>query len=58
MKERATVRFKGATFSRLRMDLTTHIPDVHLKPLGLELLLNGRLVSRFSLFAVAGDETL
>jgi SAM-dependent methyltransferase len=50
MKERACVRFEAAPFSRLRMDLTTHIPNVHLKPLVLEFLLNGRLASRFSLF--------
>ena len=57
MKSRGRVRFNVQTLSALRLDLTTHMPDLGpsdatraTRPLVLELLLNGRRLSRLSLF--------
>ena len=57
MKQRARLRFRADELSALRLDLTTHMLDLgpedsarNTRPLQLELLLNGRRLSVFSLF--------
>ncbi|HST53224.1 MAG TPA: methyltransferase domain-containing protein [Pyrinomonadaceae bacterium] len=50
MKERGRVRFKAHTLSAIRLALTTHVPDLTLRPLGLELLVNGERLCSLSLF--------
>lgn len=50
MKSRGAVAFRVSTLSKLRLDLTTHIPDVRERPLGLKIFLNGECLSDFSLF--------
>jgi ubiquinone/menaquinone biosynthesis C-methylase UbiE len=50
MKSRGRVRFRARTLSALRLDLTTHLPDLPARPLGLELFLNGERLRAFSLF--------
>ncbi|HZT60189.1 MAG TPA: methyltransferase domain-containing protein [Pyrinomonadaceae bacterium] len=50
MKSRGRVRFNAPSLSALRLDLTTHIPDLTTRPLGLELLLNGQRLCALSLF--------
>lgn len=57
MKQRGRVRFTAQTLSALRLDLTTHLPDLGpetsaraTRPVVLELLLNGRRLHSFSLF--------
>jgi ubiquinone/menaquinone biosynthesis C-methylase UbiE len=49
MGERARIRFKAASLSKLRLDLTTHIPDLHEQALGLEFFLQGQTVLAVSL---------
>src|SRR5205814_1314425 len=41
MKRRGRVLFRAPSLSALRLDLTTHMPDIGARPLGLELSLNG-----------------
>ncbi|MET0622167.1 MAG: methyltransferase domain-containing protein [Pyrinomonadaceae bacterium] len=50
MKRRGALVFQVSAFSKLRLDLTTHIPDVRQRPLGLKVFLNGECLSDFSLF--------
>jgi SAM-dependent methyltransferase len=57
MKRRARLRFSADDLQALRLDLTTHMPDLgpedsthNTRPLRLELLLNGQRLSAFSLF--------
>jgi SAM-dependent methyltransferase len=50
MKRRGRIRFRARSPRALRLDLTTHLPDVHARPLGLELLLNGEPLAALSLF--------
>ncbi|HEX8284698.1 MAG TPA: methyltransferase domain-containing protein [Pyrinomonadaceae bacterium] len=50
MKRRARLRFRAPALSALRLDLTSHIPDLGERPLGLELHLNGRRLAALSLF--------
>jgi cyclopropane fatty-acyl-phospholipid synthase-like methyltransferase len=50
MKGRGRVRFSAHSLSALRLDLTSHIPDLAARPLGLELLLNGQRLRALSLF--------
>jgi cyclopropane fatty-acyl-phospholipid synthase-like methyltransferase len=50
MKERGGLRFRAHRLSALRLDLTTHMPDLDARPLGLALSLNGRRVCALSLF--------
>ena len=50
MKSRARLRFRATALSALRLDLTSHIPDLRERPLGLELHLNGRRLAALSLF--------
>ncbi len=57
MKRRGRIRFRAQTLKAMRLDLTTHMPDLgpdvasrSTRPLGLELYLNGRSLSSLSLF--------
>jgi ubiquinone/menaquinone biosynthesis C-methylase UbiE len=50
MGTRAAIRFEAASLSRLRLDLTTHMPELESRPLGLQFFLNGLRVCAFSLF--------
>ncbi|HEX8557440.1 MAG TPA: methyltransferase domain-containing protein [Pyrinomonadaceae bacterium] len=50
MKSRGAILFRARSVSRLRLDLTTHMPDVAERPLGLRLSLNGERVCELSLF--------
>jgi SAM-dependent methyltransferase len=51
MDRRARILFDAPTLSALRLDLTTHMPDLSAeRPLGIELLLNGARLAAFSLF--------
>ena len=50
MRRRARVRFRAPSVTAVRLDLTTHLPDVAARPLGLELLLNGTRLAALSLF--------
>jgi SAM-dependent methyltransferase len=49
MKERGRVRFRAPLLKALRLDLTSHMPDLRERPLGLELSLNGRRLWALSL---------
>ncbi len=49
MGARGRIRFRAATVSAIRLDLTSHMPDLAARPLGLELSLNGERVCAFSL---------
>jgi ubiquinone/menaquinone biosynthesis C-methylase UbiE len=50
MGERAAIKFASPKISKLRLDLTTHMPDLETRPLGLELFLNGQRLCALSLF--------
>ncbi len=50
MNRVARVRFAFAKLSMLSLDVTTHMPDLGEKPLGLELFVNGTKLCAFSLF--------
>ena len=49
MAQHARVRFTATELMGLSLDLTTHIPDVHERPLSLEFLLNGELLTTLQL---------
>ncbi|HEX7313207.1 MAG TPA: methyltransferase domain-containing protein [Pyrinomonadaceae bacterium] len=49
MKRRGRVRFNASSLKALRLDLTSHMPDLGARPLGLELSLNGRMLLALSL---------
>ena len=49
MKRQGRVRFRAPALNALRLDLTSHMPDLRERPLGLELYLNGRALSALSL---------
>jgi len=49
MKRSGRVRFRSPSLKALRLDLTSHMPDLRERPLGLELSLNGRTLSALSL---------
>jgi len=49
MSKQARVRFRASGLTALCMDLTTHMPDIRERPLGLEFLVNGERLSAFSL---------
>jgi SAM-dependent methyltransferase len=49
MKSRGRLRFRAPSLSALRLDLTSHMPDLRERPLGLELSLNGRTLGALSL---------
>ncbi len=50
MGHRGRVSFSAKELSEISIDLTTHMPDLRTRPLGLEILLNGTRVCAFSLF--------
>lgn len=50
MAKRGGVQFRSEMISQLSFDLTTHIPDLPSRPLGLEILLNGVKLCAFSLY--------
>ncbi|HET6891001.1 MAG TPA: methyltransferase domain-containing protein, partial [Pyrinomonadaceae bacterium] len=50
MSDRARVRFCRDELSEISFDLTTHIPDLKARPLGLEVYLNGTKLCAFSFF--------
>ncbi|HWS53043.1 MAG TPA: methyltransferase domain-containing protein [Pyrinomonadaceae bacterium] len=50
MKRRGRVSFRAGAVASVRLDLTTHIPDLAARPLGVELLLNGAPLASLSLF--------
>ena len=49
MKRTGRVRFHTPVLKALRLDLTSHMPDLRRRPLGLELSLNGRTLLALSL---------
>jgi SAM-dependent methyltransferase len=49
MKSRGRLRFRAPALSALRLDLTSHMPDLRERPLGLELSLNGLRLCALSL---------
>lgn len=49
MGERARIRFIASSLSKLRLDLTTHMPDLNVRPLGLEFSLDGQSILKLSL---------
>jgi cyclopropane fatty-acyl-phospholipid synthase-like methyltransferase len=50
MGKQARVRFEAGELTESSMDLTTHMPDVRERPLSIELLLNGELLTQFQIF--------
>ncbi len=50
MGSRARVSFRATALNEIRLDLTTHLPELGSQPLGLELLLNGVKLCAFSLW--------
>ncbi len=50
MGQRGAIEFASARVSKLRLDLTTHMPDLETRPLGLEFFLNGERLCSLSLF--------
>lgn len=51
MGERASVEFEAESLSSVRLDLTTHMPNLSAsQPVELQLFLNGALVSALSLY--------
>lgn len=50
MGRRARITFPAVTLSQIRMDLTTHMPDLRDRPLNLEISLNGEELCAFSLY--------
>ena len=49
MGQRGRVTFRAANVSEIRFDLTTHVPDLNTRPLGLEILLNSERLCALSL---------
>ena len=49
MGERGRVKFRAPGLSEIAFDLTAHMPDLHERPLTLDVLLNGERLSYFSL---------
>lgn len=50
MTDRSWLRFSADRFSKLRLQLTTHIPDLRTSPMELEFKLNGVPICRLCLF--------
>ncbi|HEU4598074.1 MAG TPA: hypothetical protein VFS10_23300, partial [Pyrinomonadaceae bacterium] len=50
MSRAGRVRFRAQSVSSIGLDLTSHIPDLSERPLGLELFLNGERLCALSLF--------
>jgi len=49
MRRQARINFPAQSISEINLDLTTHLPDLASRPLGLEFLLNGQRLCAFSL---------
>jgi len=49
MAQQARVRFSASELSEISLDVTTHMPDVHDRPLSLEFILNGETLTTFQL---------
>jgi SAM-dependent methyltransferase len=49
MGKQASIHFKAMPFSMIRLDLTTHMPDIEARPLGVEFFLNGEPIFDVSL---------
>ncbi|HEY0004137.1 MAG TPA: class I SAM-dependent methyltransferase [Pyrinomonadaceae bacterium] len=49
MGRRARINFKASACSKLRLDVTTHMPELDQRPLALEFFLNGERVLSLSL---------
>ena len=49
MDARGRVNFRASGLTEIRLDMTTHMPDLGAHPLGIELLLNGDKLCAFSL---------
>jgi cyclopropane fatty-acyl-phospholipid synthase-like methyltransferase len=49
MAGRGRINFRAAQLSEIRLDITTHLPDLDAHPLGIEVLLNGETLSTFTL---------
>ena len=50
MSSRGRINFRAPSLTEIRLDLTTHLPDLGTRPLGIELLLNGVKLCAFSLW--------
>ena len=50
MGARGRVSFRAPGLTEIRLDLTTHMPDLGVHPLGIELLLNGHKLCTFSIW--------
>ncbi|HZJ45864.1 MAG TPA: class I SAM-dependent methyltransferase [Pyrinomonadaceae bacterium] len=50
MAQTAKIRFQAAALGSISFDLTTHIPDLQVKPVELEILVNGCSLSAISLY--------
>ncbi len=50
MGARGRINFRAPGLSEIRMDLTTHLPDLGARALGIELLVNGVKLCAFSLW--------
>jgi SAM-dependent methyltransferase len=50
MGERAAIRFVAPKLTKMRLDITTHMPELAVRPLGLQFLLNGQRLCALSLF--------
>lgn len=49
MGQRGRVEFRAASIFEIRLDITTHLPELGAHPLGLEVFLNGVRLCAFSL---------
>ena len=50
MAQRGRITFRAANLSEIRLDLTTHLPDLVERPLGIEVSLNGVRICAFTLY--------
>ena len=50
MARRGRVNFRASKLSEIQLDITTHLPELGARPLGLELFLNGERLCAFSLW--------
>jgi SAM-dependent methyltransferase len=50
MGARGRVNFRAPGLTEIQLDITTHVPDLGARPIGIELLLNGDKLCAFSLW--------
>ncbi len=50
MSQHGRIRFSRSRLAEISLDLTTHMPEIETRPLGVQVLLNGDLLCAFSLF--------